>query len=101
MASSSINVPSASPVAGSRSFLSKLRDGDEIARLITFLFAATVVLITVGLVVELWIERTRPNGSVVEVRHNPLPEGGLVLIYTDITERKRYEETRVSHLSLG
>jgi signal transduction histidine kinase/CheY-like chemotaxis protein len=38
-------------------------------------------------------ERTRPNGTVVEVRHNPLPEGGLVLIYTDITERKRYEET--------
>jgi signal transduction histidine kinase/CheY-like chemotaxis protein len=38
-------------------------------------------------------ERTRPNGGVVEVRHNPLPEGGLVLIYTDITERKRYEET--------
>jgi signal transduction histidine kinase/DNA-binding response OmpR family regulator len=38
-------------------------------------------------------ERTRPNGSVVEVRHSPLPEGGLVLIYTDITERKRYEET--------
>ena len=38
-------------------------------------------------------ERPRPNGGVVEVRHNPLPEGGLVLIYTDITERKRYEET--------
>jgi PAS domain S-box-containing protein len=38
-------------------------------------------------------ERPRPNGSVVEVRHNPLPEGGLILIYTDITERKRYEET--------
>jgi signal transduction histidine kinase/DNA-binding response OmpR family regulator len=37
-------------------------------------------------------ERTRPNGSVVEVRHSPLPEGGLVLIYTDITERKRHEE---------
>jgi signal transduction histidine kinase/DNA-binding response OmpR family regulator len=38
-------------------------------------------------------ERMRPNGTMVEVRHQPLPEGGLVLIYTDITERKRYEET--------
>ena len=37
-------------------------------------------------------ERTRPNGTVLEVRHNPLPGGGMVLIYTDITERKRYED---------
>jgi signal transduction histidine kinase/CheY-like chemotaxis protein len=36
-------------------------------------------------------ERTRPNGTVLEVRHNPLPGGGMVIIYTDITERKRYE----------
>jgi phosphate transport system permease protein len=47
-------VPSAGPVAGSRSFLSKLRDGDEIARLVTFVFAASVVLLTVLLVYELW-----------------------------------------------
>ena len=47
-------MPSAGPVAASRSFLSRLRDGDEIARLITFLFAASVVLITVLLVYELW-----------------------------------------------
>ena len=40
---------------GSRSFLSRLRDGDEIARLITMVFAATVVLITLLLVYELWI----------------------------------------------
>ena len=39
---------------GSRSFLSRLRDGDEIARLVTFLFAASVVLITLLLVYELW-----------------------------------------------
>jgi len=37
-------------------------------------------------------ERTRPNGSVLEIRHNPLPSGGMVIIYSDITERKRYEE---------
>jgi signal transduction histidine kinase/DNA-binding response OmpR family regulator len=36
-------------------------------------------------------ERSRPDGAVIEVRHTPLPEGGLVLIYTDITERKNYE----------
>jgi len=54
LATTTTTVPSASPVAGSRSFLSRLRDGDEIARLITFLFAATVVLITLLLVFELW-----------------------------------------------
>jgi phosphate transport system permease protein len=47
-------VPSAGPVAGSRSFLRRLREGDEIARLITFLFAASVVLVTLLLIFELW-----------------------------------------------
>lgn len=32
----------------------RLREGDEIARLITFLFAATVVLLTILLVYDLW-----------------------------------------------
>jgi PAS domain S-box-containing protein len=36
-------------------------------------------------------ERTRPDGTVIEVRHNPMPDGGIVLIYSDITERKRSE----------
>ena len=54
MATTTTTVPSAGPVAGSRSFLSRLRDGDEIARLITFLFAASVVLVTLLLVFELW-----------------------------------------------
>ena len=36
-------------------------------------------------------ERTRPDGRVLEVRHNPVPGGGFVLIYGDITERKRSE----------
>ena len=54
MSTTTTTVPSAGPLAGSRSFLSRLRDGDEIARLITFLFAASVVLITVLLVYELW-----------------------------------------------
>jgi signal transduction histidine kinase len=37
-------------------------------------------------------ERTRPDGRVLEVRHNPVPGGGFVVIYSDITERKRAEE---------
>jgi PAS domain S-box-containing protein len=36
-------------------------------------------------------ERTRPDGRVIEIRHNPVPSGGFVLIYADITERKRNE----------
>jgi two-component system, NtrC family, sensor kinase len=36
-------------------------------------------------------ERTRPDGRVLEIRHNPVPAGGFVLIYADITERKRSE----------
>ena len=37
-------------------------------------------------------ERTRPNGTVLEIRHNPLPHGGVVNIYTNITDRKHYED---------
>jgi two-component system, NtrC family, sensor kinase len=36
-------------------------------------------------------ERTRPDGRVIEIRHNPVARGGFVLIYADITERKRNE----------
>ncbi len=36
-------------------------------------------------------ERTRPDGTVLEVRGTPLPDGGFVSSYTDITERKRDE----------
>ncbi len=36
-------------------------------------------------------ERARPDGRVIEVRSNPVPGGGVVLIYSDITERKRAE----------
>src|SRR6516165_1352438 len=37
-------------------------------------------------------ERTRPDGHVIEVRRNPVPGGGFVLIYSDVTKRKRAEE---------
>ena len=36
-------------------------------------------------------ERTRPNGRMIEVRRNPISSGGFVLIFADITERKRSE----------
>lgn len=36
-------------------------------------------------------ERVRPNGTVIEIRGRPLPGGGFVTSYTDITERKRWE----------
>jgi phosphate transport system permease protein len=52
---------SAGPVSGSRSFLAKLRNGDEIARLITLIFATTVVLITAALVWELWVNSALPR----------------------------------------
>jgi PAS domain S-box-containing protein len=41
---------------------------------------------------EMRFERMRPDGRVIEVRRNPVPAGGFVLIYSDITERKRAEE---------
>ncbi|MCB8879267.1 EAL domain-containing protein [Acidisoma cellulosilytica] len=37
------------------------------------------------------VERHRPNGTILEVQTLPLPEGGLIRTYTDITERRRSE----------
>ncbi len=37
-------------------------------------------------------ERTRPDGSVIEIVGNPIKGGGFVSTYTDITGRKRAEE---------
>lgn len=36
-------------------------------------------------------ERTRPDGCVLEVRGTPLPDGGFVSSYVDVTERKQAE----------
>jgi signal transduction histidine kinase len=36
-------------------------------------------------------ERTRPNGTVLEVVTRPMADGGAVRTFTDITERKRNE----------
>jgi PAS domain S-box-containing protein len=37
------------------------------------------------------LERTRPNGTTIEIIGAPMPEGGFVTTYTDITERKQAE----------
>jgi signal transduction histidine kinase/DNA-binding NarL/FixJ family response regulator/HPt (histidine-containing phosphotransfer) domain-containing protein len=36
-------------------------------------------------------ERQRPDGTIIDVRSHPLPQGGVVRTYTDITERKNNE----------
>ena len=37
-------------------------------------------------------ERSRPDGTVLEIRGTPLSGGGFVTIYTDISERKQTEK---------
>ena len=81
-------MPSADPADASRSFLSRLRNGDEIARLVTFLFAASVVLITALLVYELWIASSLPRQKFglaffVTKLWDPIAEefGALTFIY--------------------
>ncbi len=37
-------------------------------------------------------ERTRPDGTVLEIRSTPLPDGGVVRTLTDMTLRKETEE---------
>jgi diguanylate cyclase (GGDEF)-like protein len=43
-------------------------------------------------------DRTRPNGSVVEVRGIPLDGGGFVTTYLDVTEQRR-SHALISHLA--
>jgi diguanylate cyclase (GGDEF)-like protein len=43
-------------------------------------------------------ERTLPNGTVIEVRGTPLPQGGMVTLYTDITASKQHERA-LEHLA--
>lgn len=43
-------------------------------------------------------ERIRPNGSILEVHTIPMPDGGMVRTFTDITQR-RESERQVRHLA--
>ena len=43
-------------------------------------------------------ERTRPNGTILEIRGVPLPEGGFVSTYLDVTEQRKNQKL-VSHLA--
>lgn len=36
-------------------------------------------------------ERARPDGRIIELRRNYLPDGGMVTLYTDVTARKQVE----------
>jgi len=38
-----------------------------------------------------FFERTRPTGEILAIRGDPLPEGGFVTVYTDVTEQRHYE----------
>ncbi len=40
-------------------------------------------------------ERKRPDGTVIEVRDRPMPGGGFVALYIDVTDRRRAEEARL------
>jgi diguanylate cyclase (GGDEF)-like protein/PAS domain S-box-containing protein len=43
-------------------------------------------------------ERQRPNGTVLEVCGTPLPGGGFVTTYADVTDRHR-SEARIAHMA--
>jgi signal transduction histidine kinase len=38
------------------------------------------------------LERPRPSGRQLEIRRNPLPDGGFVTLYSDVTARRQAEE---------
>ena len=44
------------------------------------------------------LERTRPDGTVIEIRGRPIPGGGFVTVYTDVTKRAHAEE-RIRYLA--
>ncbi|MDF2141142.1 PAS-domain containing protein [Paenirhodobacter sp. CAU 1674] len=44
-----------------------------------------------------YMERTRANGRTIAVEGSPLPQGGWVTVYTDITEIKRQEALLRAH----
>ncbi len=43
-------------------------------------------------------ERTRPNGTILEIRGAPLREGGFVTTYVDVSEQRR-NQSLIAHLA--
>jgi len=81
-------VIAAPPQPAARKFVKLLRDGDKAAHLITFIFAASVFLVTVFLVYQLWIQsspaRTKFGfGFLFSKSWDPIAEkfGALPFIY--------------------
>src|SRR6266404_9482560 len=56
-------VVSAPSPSVSRKFVERLKNGDEVTHLITLIFAASVFLVTVLLVYELWIHSSASRGK--------------------------------------
>ncbi len=81
-------VIAAPPQPASRSFLKRLQDGDKAAHLITLIFAASVFLVTVFLIYELWIHSSTSRakfglGFLISSAWDPVAEkfGALPFIY--------------------
>src|SRR5580700_4634363 len=79
---------SAPPPTGARALLLRLRDGDEVARLITLAFACTILVVTVGLIYQLWATSALPRhkfgfGFLTSSQWNPVTGqfGALPFIY--------------------
>src|SRR5437879_5754724 len=66
-------VVSSPPQSGAQKFVNRLRNGDQVAHLITLIFAASVFLVTVLLVYELWIHSSASRGKF-----------GLAFLFTQI-----------------
>ena len=81
-------VIAAPPQPAARSFLKRLQDGDKAAHLITLIFAASVFLVTVFLIFELWIHSSSSRakfglGFLFTSSWDPVAEkfGALPFIY--------------------
>ncbi|MGD0300584.1 MAG: phosphate ABC transporter permease subunit PstC [Bryobacteraceae bacterium] len=81
-------VIAAPPQSAARKFVKRLRDGDKAAHLITLIFAASVFLVTVFLIYELWIHSSSSRakfglGFLFTSSWDPVAEkfGALPFIY--------------------
>src|SRR5229473_5109664 len=74
--------------SGARKFVARLRNGDQVAHLITLVFAASILLVTVFLVYELWVHSAPSRakfglGFLFSQTWDPVAEkfGALPFIY--------------------